>query len=64
MIPLCAMSLMGGCPPAGTEALFSDVARRPPDAAPATIEALASDRRFGEWVVYQDRMCDRHGCRE
>ena len=61
-IPLIAMTLMGGCPPLGSEALFRDVSRRPPDAAPDTLSALKADRRFGEWVLYQDRACDLFGC--
>ena len=53
---------MGGCPPVPTEALFKDISKRPPDAAPTTLAALKRDRPFGEWVIYQDRMCDQHGC--
>ena len=42
--------------------MFKDVSRRPPDAAPATLDALKRDRPFGEWVLYQDVLCDQHGC--
>ena len=61
MIPFTTMSLMGGCPPLGSDALFRDVSRRPPDAAPDTLSDLKADRRFGEWVLYQDRACDELG---
>jgi hypothetical protein len=44
--------------------MFRDVSRRPPDAAPATIDALADDPAFAVWVIYQDRACDRWGCVE
>ncbi len=64
MMPLLAMSLMGGCPPGGEGALFADVSRRPPDARPETLDALKADRPFGEWVLYQDRACDTWGCAE
>lgn len=63
MMALCAVSWTSGClAPAPDDALFRDVSRRPPDAAAATIEALAADPVFGRWVVYQDRACDRWGC--
>ena len=44
------------------DASFKDVSKRPPDAQPETIAALSADREFGEWVIYQDRLCDKHGC--
>jgi len=64
MMMICAMLLSAGSclPPQSNGALFSDVSQRPPDAKPETIDAIAQDRRFAEWVVYQDRMCDTHGC--
>lgn len=62
MMVLSAPLLMGGCPAGTTDALFKDVSRRPPDAAPATLDALKRDRPFGEWVLYQDVLCDQHGC--
>lgn len=65
MAMLCAVSWTAACPgliPA--DALFRDVARRPPDAARATIDALAEDPDFAVWVIYQDRACDRWGCVE
>ncbi|KHQ50268.1 hypothetical protein OA50_05116 [Mameliella alba] len=45
-----------------SDALFSDVSKRPPDARPETIEALGADPVFGRWVIYQDRACDAFGC--
>lgn len=62
MMTLSALTLMGGCPGPTEGVFFSDVSRRPPDAKPATIEALKADRPFGEWVLYQDRACDTFGC--
>ncbi|WP_425070630.1 hypothetical protein [Sagittula sp. S175] len=66
ILPLLALSCVAGCkwkiPAPADDALFRDVSRRPPDAAPATIEALTADPAFGAWVVYQDRACDRWGC--
>lgn len=59
---LFAASLLSGCSVTTTEALFKDVSQRPPNAQPATIDALAQDRRFAEWVLYQDRACDEFGC--
>ena len=63
MAMLCAVSWTAACPgPIPADALFRDVSRRPPDAAPATIEALAADPGFAVWVIYQDRACDQWGC--
>lgn len=45
-----------------TDALFMDVARRPPDASVELVEAISAEREFAEWVVYMDTMCDLHGC--
>ena len=60
---LCAASWTAGCPgPVPGDALFRDVSRRPPDAAPETIEALTADPDFAVWVIYQDRACDAFGC--
>lgn len=53
---------MIGCQGTTEGALFKDVSKRPPDAQPATREALKNDRTFGEWVLYQDRACDEFGC--
>ena len=61
MMPLMLL-LTSGCLGTGSDALFKDVAKRPPDAKPATIAALKSDRSFGEWVLYHDRLCDEFGC--
>lgn len=60
-IPLSAGSCL---PPSNvsSDALFKDVSQRPPKAQPATIEAIARDRPFAEWIVYQARQCDLHGC--
>lgn len=62
---LCVVSWTAACQglPAN-DALFRDVSRRPPDALPATIEALAEDANFAVWVIYQDRACDEWGCTE
>jgi len=44
------------------DVLFRDVSRAPPPAEEATIEAIAQDRRFAEWVIYQAWACDEWGC--
>lgn len=64
ILALCAVSWTAACPGpiVRGDALFRDVSRRPPDAAPDTIEALAKDPDFAVWVIYQDRACDRWGC--
>ncbi len=59
------VSCAAACPGPVTvqsDALFRDVAHRPPDAKPETVAALERDEQFGRWVIYQDRLCDRHGC--
>lgn len=65
MMMISAVSLTAGClAPSHEGALFSDVSRRPPAAAPETISALKRDRAFGEWVLYQADACDEFGCQE
>ena len=63
MTALWIVSWTAACEAPPADALFRDIARRPPDATPATIQALKQDRPFATWVLYQDRMCDRYGCR-
>lgn len=64
MILACAALSVSACGPPGvaTDALFKDVSRKPPDARQETVDAIAKDREFAEWVVYQDRLCEIHGC--
>lgn len=57
----CA-SFVSGCLPATDEALFRDVAKRPPDAERGTVKAINADEEFAEWVIYMDRACDEFGC--
>ena len=64
MMPLSTVSLLSACPVMQNDALFRDVSQRPPNAQPATIEAISQDRPFAEWVLYQDRACDEFGCAE
>ena len=61
---ICMASFVSGCQwgLADGAARFSDVSKAPPKAKPATIRALGDDRAFAEWVIYQDKLCDLHGC--
>jgi len=62
---LIGTSFVSACQPAAIDgALWSDVAKRPPDARPVTAKAIAADRPFADWVLYMDRACDRFGCPE
>ena len=57
------LSFVSACQPAAIEgALWSDVAKRPPDVQVATARAIAADRPFANWVLYMDRACDQFGC--
>ena len=65
LIPTWIALSAGSClPPSNVSsgALFKDVSRQPPKAQPATIDAIARDRPVAEWIVYQARQCDEHGC--
>ena len=62
---ICATSFVAACPgpiARNDAALFKDISKAPPDARPATIEAIAADPPFARWVIYQDRQCELHGC--
>lgn len=59
---LLALTLTAGCQGTTDGVLFKDVSQRPPDALPETREAIKRDRVFGEWVLYQDGLCDAFGC--
>jgi len=60
----CCMSFLSACDPIlTTDALFKDVSRPPPAAPAPVLERIATDAPdLGRWIIYQDRMCDRHGC--
>ena len=58
---ILTMPLMG-CLVGTTDPLFSDISRNPPPITEQTADALKADRPFGEWVLYQNEMCERFGC--
>lgn len=64
ILMLIGLSFVSACQPVTDAALWSDVAKRPPDARPVTAKAIAADRPFADWVLYMDRACDRFGCPE
>jgi hypothetical protein len=62
ILMLIGLSCVSACQPVTDGALWSDVAKRPPDTRPVTAKAIAADRPFADWVLYMDRACDRFGC--
>lgn len=65
MMALLTMNFVSACSEVtvpSKDGLFKDVSKRPPDAKAETLVALSRDREFADWVVYQDRQCDNHGC--
>jgi hypothetical protein len=62
ILTLTGLSFVSACQPVTDGALWSDVAKRPPDVKLGTAQAIASDRPFADWVLYMDRACDRFGC--
>lgn len=62
ILTLIGLSFVSACQPVTDGALWSDVAKRPPDVKLGTAQAIASDRPFADWVLYMDRACDRFGC--
>ncbi|AYE85107.1 hypothetical protein B5M07_02685 [Sulfitobacter sp. D7] len=65
LIPIWIALSAGSClppPSVSGDALFRDVSRQPPKAQPETIVAISNDRPVAEWIVYQARQCDVHGC--
>jgi hypothetical protein len=64
ILMLIGLSFVSACQPVTDAALWSDVAKRPPDAKIGTVKAIAADRPFADWVLYMDRACDQFGCPE
>ena len=65
ILMLIGLSSVSACQPVAIDgALWSDVAKRPPDVQVATARAIAADRPFADWVLYMDRACDQFGCSE
>jgi hypothetical protein len=64
ILMLIGLSFVSACRPVTDAALWSDVAKRPPDVQVATARAVAADRPFADWVLYMDRACDQFGCPE
>jgi predicted small lipoprotein YifL len=68
LMMICTIAFLAGCseqkgPERPPDALFSDVAKKPPLTKHATVDYLvANDRAMAEWVEYMARSCDRHGC--
>ena len=65
ILMLIGLSFVSACQPVAIDgALWSDVAKRPPNAKIGTVKAIAADRPFADWVLYMDRACDQFGCPE
>jgi len=64
MMTGCAALCLTGCGGLnGPDALFKDVAKSPPLTRSEIVEYLiTNDRGLAEWIEYQARMCDLHGC--
>lgn len=63
LLMLAVANFVSACPGAQTDsALWKDVAKRPPDAQPGTVDAISQDPPFAAWVLYMDRACDEFGC--
>ena len=59
---VCLTGFLSGCLPATNEALYKDVARKPPIKRGTVEYIVANDRPFAEWVEEMAAACDVHGC--
>lgn len=63
MMTICAMNFLISCDLArGDDALFKDVARKPPLSERTVNWLVDNDRPFAEWTLEMAKACEDHGC--